>query len=54
MMNYLPDIAQGMCDDILRTIHLYDDAVPLPLALGVLEIVKSQLIAEAVENGDEE
>jgi hypothetical protein len=52
-MNYLPDIAQGLCDDILATIHKYDESIPLALALGVLEIVKAQLIAEAMENEDE-
>lgn len=53
-MNYLPSIAQGMCDDILKAIHKYDDTVPLPLALGVLEIVKAQLIADATDEEDEE
>lgn len=52
-MNYLPSIAKGLCDDILAAVHKYDDSIPLALALGVLEIVKAQLIAEAMEDEDD-
>lgn len=51
-MNYMPSIAQGMCDDILAAIHKYDDVVPVALALGVLEIVKAQLIEEAQDDDE--
>jgi hypothetical protein len=48
-MTSQPVLAQGMADEILTVIHRYDGAVPLVLALGVLEIVKAQLIAEAAD-----
>jgi hypothetical protein len=52
MTNYMQKLAQGMCDDILKAIHKYDDSVPLALALGVLEIVKAQLIEDAKDDDE--
>jgi hypothetical protein len=40
-------LAQGMTDEILQIIHKYDETMPLATALGVLEIVKQQLIQDA-------
>lgn len=39
-------LAQGMTDEILEVIYQYHEAVPVVLALGVLEVIKQQLIVE--------
>jgi hypothetical protein len=46
-------VAQGLVDDLLETIHKYDDTLYMSTVLGVLEIVKQQLINEALEDADE-
>jgi hypothetical protein len=47
------ELAQGMTDEILEVIHRYDESMPLATALGVLEIVKQQLIQDANDEDDE-
>jgi hypothetical protein len=51
-MNNPLKLAQGMTDDILEVIHKYDESMPLATALGVLEIVKQQLIQDANEDDE--
>ena len=47
-------LAQGMADEIVEVIYRYHESVPLVLALGVLEVVKQQLIVEHTETeGDD-
>jgi hypothetical protein len=46
-------IAGGLTDAILKTIHEFDDSIPLATVLGVLEIVKIQLIEEHKEEENE-
>jgi hypothetical protein len=46
-MNNPLKLTQGMTDEILKVIHKYDETMPLATALGVLEIVKQQLIQDA-------
>jgi hypothetical protein len=47
------DIAQGLVDDLLAVIHKYDDTMYMSTAIGCLEIVKQQLIADSLENTDD-
>lgn len=53
-MRYEGDIAQGLVDDILEVIHRYDEAIMLPTVIGCLEIVKQQLITDAIETTGED
>ena len=47
------DIAQGLVDDLLEVIHKYYDTMYMSTAIGCLEIVKQQLIADSLENADD-
>ena len=47
------DIAQGLVDDLLEVIHKYDETMYMSTAIGCLEIVKQQLIADSLENADD-
>jgi len=40
---------QGLVDDLLETIHKYDDTMYLSTAIGCLELVKQQLINDSME-----
>ena len=53
----LPDqgaLAQGLTDELLAVVHKYDESMYLPTVLGVLEIVKFQLMAEHVDDEEED
>lgn len=39
-------VAQGLCDELLEVIYKYEDAIILPTVLGVLDIVKMQLVQD--------
>ena len=47
-------LAAGMVDEILELIHKYDESMYLPTVLGVLDLVKVQLIQDHQEEGDDE
>jgi hypothetical protein len=47
-------LAQGMVDEILEVIYRYHESVPVVLALGVLEVVKQQLIQDHTETEEDE
>jgi hypothetical protein len=51
-MTHASDIAQGLVDDVLATIHKYDETILLPTVLGCLDIVKAQLLAEHIDEED--
>jgi hypothetical protein len=51
-MNYMGNIAQGLVDELLAVVHKYDDTMMLPTALGCLDIVKAQLIQDAIEEDE--
>lgn len=46
-------LAQGLVDDLLETIHKYDDSLYMSTVIGALEIVKQQLINNALEDEDD-
>jgi len=46
-------LADGLVDDLLETIHKYDETLYMATVIGVLELVKQQLIQESLEREDE-
>ncbi len=46
-------LAQGLVDELLETIHKYDESLYMSTVIGVLEIVKQQLINDSLENADD-
>lgn len=48
-------LADGLVDDLLEAIHKYDETLYMATVIGVLELVKQQLIHESIdrENDDE-
>lgn len=53
-MKYDADIAQGIVDEVLELLHKYDESVLLPTVIGCLDIVKTQLLQEHMEEDDDE
>ena len=47
-------LADGLVDDLLEAIHKYDETLYMATVIGVLELVKQQLINESVENADDD
>ena len=46
-------LADGLVDDLLEAIHKYDESLYMATVIGVLELVKQQLIQESLESEDE-
>jgi hypothetical protein len=46
-------VASGLVDDLLHLVHKYDESLYMATVIGVLELVKQQLINESMENDDE-
>jgi hypothetical protein len=46
-------LADGLVDELLEAIHKYDETLYMATVIGVLELVKQQLINESLENEDE-
>jgi hypothetical protein len=44
------EVVQGLVDELLETIHKYDDVMFLSTAIGCLELVKQQLINDSLED----
>jgi len=47
-------LAEGMTQEILNVIYKYSDTMPFATALGVLEIVKWQLLQEHMTDDEVE
>jgi hypothetical protein len=47
-------LAGGMVQELLEVIYKYEDALILPTVLGILDIVKFQLIQDHMEEEDED
>ena len=45
-------VAQHLVDDLLDKIHKYDDTLYMSTVIGVLEIVKQQLINDSLEDAE--
>jgi len=47
-------LADGMIGELLAVIYKYEDAMILPTVLGILDIVKVQLIQEHMEDDEDD
>ena len=47
-------LAQGLTDELLEVIHRYDDSMPLVSVLGVLDVIKMQLVWHHFEDEDDD
>ena len=47
-------LANGLVDELLVLIHKYDDSMYMCSVIGVLELVKQQLITESLNTEDDE
>jgi len=47
-------LANGLVDELLALIHKYDDSMYMSTVIGVLELVKQQLITESLHTEDDE
>ena len=43
-------LAQGLVDELLEVVHKYDETLYMATVIGVLELVKQQLINESLED----
>ena len=46
-------LADGLVEDILEAIHKYDETLYMATVIGVLELVKQQLINDSIEDDDD-
>ncbi len=46
-------LAGGLADELIAVIRKYEETIYMSTAIGVLELVKQQLIQENVEDDDE-
>ena len=46
-------LADGLVDELLEAIHKYDETLYMATVLGVLELVKQQLINDSVGEDDD-
>ena len=47
-------LVDGLIDDLMHTIHKYDESLYMATVIGALEFVKLQLIEESKEEDDED
>jgi hypothetical protein len=47
-------LADGLVEDILEAIHKYDETLYMATVIGVLELVKQQLINDSVGEDDDD
>ena len=46
-------LVDGLIEDLMQTIHKYDDSLYMATVIGALEFVKLQLIEESKEDDEE-
>ena len=46
-------LAEGLVDELLELIHKYDETLYTSTVIGCLELVKQNLINDAMEEGDD-
>ena len=46
-------LAEGLIDELFELIHKYDETLYMSTVIGCLELVKQQLIIDAMEEHDE-
>jgi hypothetical protein len=47
-------LANGLVDELLALIHKYDESMYMSTVIGVLELVKQQLIQESMDGEDDD
>ena len=47
-------LADGLVDELLEVIYKYHETMYMATAIGVLELVKQQLIQESIEREDDD
>jgi hypothetical protein len=47
-------LAGCLVDELLEVVHRYDDTLYMSTVIGVLELVKQQLIMESMEQEDDD
>jgi hypothetical protein len=47
-------LADGLVDELLEVVHKYDETLYMATVIGVLELVKQQLIQESIDREDDE
>jgi hypothetical protein len=47
-------LAGGLADELIEVIRKYDETIYMSTAIGVLELVKQQLISENVESDEDD
>jgi hypothetical protein len=47
-------LADGLVDELLEAIHKYDETLYMATVIGVLELVKQQLIQENIDREDDD
>ena len=47
-------LAQGLTDELLAVIYKYDESLYVPTVLGVIEIVKHQVLQNQLDRDDED
>jgi len=46
-------LAEGLIDELFELIHKYDETLYMSTVIGCLELVKQQLIIDAMEEDDD-
>ena len=46
-------LVDGLIEDLMQTIHKYDDSLYMATVIGALEFVKLQLIEESKQDDEE-
>ena len=47
-------LADGLVDDLLAVVHKYDETLYMATVIGVLELVKQQLINDNIEDDEDD
>ena len=47
-------LADGLVDDLLAVVHKYDETLYMATVIGVLELVKQQLINDSIEDDEDD
>ena len=47
-------LSQGLVDELLEVVHKYDESLYMSTVIGVLELVKQQLINDSLENMEDD
>jgi hypothetical protein len=47
-------LADGLVDELLEVVHRYDESLYMATVIGVLELVKQQLIMDSIESDEDD